>query len=103
MNDFQKTDVFRKWIKRLKDVKATARINERIRLAEQGDFGDCKWNISEGISELRIHYGPGYRVYFCQRDKLIYWLLIAGIKKSQERDLNRAKEIKRELEKEDLW
>jgi putative addiction module killer protein len=98
MNEFQKTDIFGKWLDKLKDERARQRINERVRLAAHGDFGDCKWNIDEGISEMRIHYGPGYRLYFCQHGKKVFWLLIGGAKKHQQRDIDWAKEIKRELD-----
>lgn len=74
----------------LKDIKGKARIVARIRSAELGNLGDVS-PVGEGISELRIHYGPGYRVYFTQRGRLLVFLLVGGDKSSQKRDIKRAK------------
>jgi putative addiction module killer protein len=98
MTSIKKTDDFGDWLKKLKDHIAKARIIERIRLAEGGDFGDCKMNIDDGISEMRIHVGPGYRLYFCQIGETDYLLLIGETKKNkklQNLDIERAKKTRR--------
>ncbi len=65
MNSIQTTDVFDDWFNALEDKQAVRRIQVRIDRAEGGNFGDCK-PVGEGVSEMRIHYGPGYRVYYVQ-------------------------------------
>lgn len=69
----------------------------RIRSAEAGNFGDCE-PVGEGVSEMRIHTGPGYRVYFTRRGETVYLLLAGGDKSSQKRDIVLAKKLARELE-----
>jgi putative addiction module killer protein len=71
----------------------------RLDRAIKGNFGDCE-PVGEGVSEMRIHYGPGYRVYFARRGALLYLLLIGGDKGSQKRDIKRAIEMARTLPKE---
>lgn len=83
---------FDKWLSELKDPKGKARIAARIRSAELGNLGDVR-PIGEGISEMRIHFGPGYRVYFTQRGRLLILLLIGGDKSSQKRDIKKAQEL----------
>ena len=73
------TDTFDAWFRRLKDKRAVARIQARIDRAEDGNFGDCS-PVGEGVSEMRIHYGPGYRVYFMQRGIELVILLAGGDK-----------------------
>lgn len=68
----------------------------RLNSAALGNFGDCE-AIGEGVSEMRIHFGPGYRVYFMRNGVTVYVLLTGGDKKMQRRDIERAKEIAREL------
>jgi len=97
------TDYFTEWLDDLKDLDGKQIIVRRVKQARKGNFGDCRWNIEDGVSEMRIHYGPGYRLYFCQRGNQVYLLLIGGIKKSQTRNLERAKEIKREAEETNKW
>lgn len=97
MNTFFRTDVFAKWLNGLKDAGGKARILVRIRSAEAGNFGDCE-PVGEGVSEMRIHAGPGYRVYFTRRGETIYLLLAGGDKCSQKRDIVLAKKLARELE-----
>ena len=88
---------FDRWLIRLKDVKGRARIVARIRSAELGNLGDVK-PVRDGISEMRIHFGPGYRVYFTQRGRLLIFLLIGGDKSSQNRDIAKAKALAETLE-----
>jgi len=103
VNRLKTTDYFDGWFDGLKDRLAKRRIQARIKNAEAGNFGDCKWNIKDGVSEMRIDYGPGYRLYFCQRGECIYLLLAGGTKDQQQRDIERAVEIKNELEREERW
>ncbi len=77
------------WFESLRDKQAARRIQARIDRAEEGNFGDCK-PIGEGVSEMRIHYGPGYRVYFAQRGMEIVILLAGGDKSSQDKDIKTA-------------
>lgn len=98
MIEVRRTDEFAKWLKRLKDPDAKSRINWRIRrIALTGNFGDYK-PVGDGVCELRIDYGPGYRMYFAQRGKEIILLLIGGDKSSQQRDIKKAKEINGQYE-----
>lgn len=99
MNTFLRTDEFDAWLAGLKDNVARARIIHRIRSAEHGNFGDCE-PVGEGVSEMRIHVGPGYRAYYTRRGAVIYLLLLGGDKSSQKRDIKRAIEMARTLDKE---
>jgi len=92
-----RSDEFDKWLTKLKDAKGKARIVARIRSAELGNLGDVKF-VGEGISEMRIHYGPGYRVYFTRRGRLVIFLLVGGDKSSQNRDIKKAKALADMLE-----
>ncbi len=96
MNTFHRTEDFDNWLVALKDWKGAARIVERIRAAESGNFGDCE-PVGEGVSEMRIHYGPGYRAYFTRCGEVVYLLLLGGDKSTQKRDIKRAKEMARAL------
>jgi len=82
---------FRNWLRSLKDVKARAKIRARINRIRLGNFGDCK-SVGSGVSEFRIDYGPGYRVYFGRIGEKIVLLLCGGSKKNQEKDINLSKE-----------
>jgi len=95
MIEVRHTVVFSEWLKSLKDVRAAARIEIRIARVELGNLGDAKF--IDGIGELRIDYGPGYRVYFVKRGNTVVILLCAGDKSSQSRDIRRAIEIAREF------
>jgi len=75
---------------------AQKRIQARIRRAELGNFGDCE-PVGEGVSEMRIHYGPGYRIYFIQRATEIVILLAGGDKSTQSKDINAALNLARQL------
>ena len=96
MYTITRTDIFDKWLSKLKDAKGKARIIERVRSAERGNFGDCE-SVGEGVSEMRIHFGPGYRVYFTRSGKVVYVLLCGGTKRGQNRDIAKAKELVRLL------
>lgn len=87
---------FDEWLSGLTDYKGKARILARLTSAAHGNFGDCE-PVGEGVSEMRIHYGPGYRVYFVRNGTTVYVLLNGGDKGSQKRDIERAKEMAREL------
>ena len=99
MNAFLRSEIFDEWLSALKDKIGRARIIHRIRSAELGNFGDCE-QVGEGVSEMRIHVGPGYRLYFTRRGESVYLLLCAGDKSTQNRDIKRAIAIARALEKE---
>ena len=92
-----KTESFRLWLDGLRDVRAFAKVSARIVRMQQGNFGDVK-PAGEGVSEMRIDYGPGYRVYFVQRGLELVILLGGGDKSSQSRDIAAAKRLARELE-----
>lgn len=98
MNIFERSDEFDVWLAALKDNIGRARIIHRIRAAEHGNFGDCA-PVGEGVSEMRIHVGPGYRVYFTRRSAVVYLLLAGGDKSSQKRDIQRAIAMARTLKK----
>ena len=99
MTTFLRTPEFDTWLATLKDKVGRARIAHRIRTAEHGNFGDCD-AVGEGVSEVRVHVGPGYRVYFTRRADVIYLLLLGGDKSSQKRDIKCAIAMARALEKE---
>ena len=99
MNTFERTEEFDDWLASLKDKVGRARIVHRIRSAEHGNFGDCD-SVGEGVFELRVHFGPGYRAYFTRRAEVIYLLLLGGDKSSQKRDIKRAIEMAHALDKE---
>ena len=89
----EKTPEFDKWIRKLKDLRAKAKILFRIqKLETDGHFGDCK-PVGDGISEMRINYAKGYRVYFKEKGNQIVVLLIGGDKSTQQKDIKKAKEI----------
>jgi putative addiction module killer protein len=96
MFEVEKTDVFLKWLRSLNDVRAIARIQIRIDRLSLGSLGDVK-AVGEGISEMRIDYGPGYRVYFKKTAKHIVLLLCGGNKSSQAADIKAAKQMAKDL------
>jgi putative addiction module killer protein len=93
--EVRQTEVFSTWFRKLRDENARARIQIRIRRLSLGNFGDVK-PAGDGVSELRIDYGPGYRVYFQQIGTLLVLLLIGGDKKTQDADIARAKKLAKE-------
>ena len=96
MNDIRQTNQFSKWLRKLADQRAKARIAERIDRLRNGNFGDAK-SVGEKVSELRIDYGPGYRVYFTRSGATIVILLCGGDKSSQAKDIAKAKKLVKEL------
>lgn len=87
-----RTEAFDSWLSKLKDARGKARRIERIRSAERGNFGDCE-PVGAGVSEMRIHFGPGYRVYFTRSGDVVYALLCGGTKRGQKKDIAKAKEL----------
>ncbi|HEX3130233.1 MAG TPA: type II toxin-antitoxin system RelE/ParE family toxin [Thermoanaerobaculia bacterium] len=92
----RQTNVFEAWFANLRDRMARVRIDIRIRRLSLGNYGDVR-PVGEGVSELRIDYGPGYRVYFVQRGQSLVVLLAGGDKSTQSRDIERALELAKEL------
>ena len=89
MIQIEVTDVFDRWLKGLRDLQAKERIFARIRRLQEGNPGDVK-PVGKGVSEMRISYGPGYRLYFVQRGDTLIILLCGGDKSSQSKDIARA-------------
>ena len=97
MIEVRQTEEFAGWLEALRDVNARARILNRMRRLAAGNPGDVK-PVGSGVSEMRIDYGPGYRVYFVQRGKVLVILLCGGDKRTQERDIAKAKALAEDLE-----
>ncbi|WLR91424.1 type II toxin-antitoxin system RelE/ParE family toxin [Shinella zoogloeoides] len=93
----KQTDTFRKWEGALGDAKARASIAARLNRIAYGLLGDVK-TVGDGVSEIRIHYGPGYRIYFTRRGNEIIVLLCGGDKTSQKRDIAAAKALAARLD-----
>lgn len=96
MIEIRKTEAFERWFTGLRDRSAVARIKSRIDRLQLGLFGDVK-PVGGGISEMRIDYGPGYRIYFIQRGREVVILLAGGDKRTQSRDIEKALELARML------
>jgi putative addiction module killer protein len=94
--EVRQTELFMRWLAGIRDSRARMRINARIRRLSLGNPGDVK-PVGEGISEMRIDYGPGYRVYFVQRRLAVIVLLAGGDKRTQDRDIETAQALAREL------
>ena len=92
MIEIVQSAAFESWFSGLKDVQARARITARIRRLSLGNAGDVK-PVGAGVSEMRIDYGPGYRVYFLQRGKVVAVLLCGGDKRTQQKDIRQALDI----------
>jgi len=97
MLEIRQTLAFSKWLRRLADPTAKAKVAVRIDRLASGNPGDVA-PVGEGVSELRIHYGPGYRIYYTQRGKMIVVLLCGGDKKTQAKDIETAKSLAAGLE-----
>ena len=89
MFNFERSQAFADWLDSLRDTIGKARIIARLRAAEHGNFGDCE-SVGEAVYEMRVHYGPGYRIYFTRRGEVVYLLLVGGDKSTQKRDIKRA-------------
>ena len=87
----EKDSPFETWLDKLNDINAKARLLQRIDRIELGNFGDCE-PVGDGVHELRIDYGPGYRIYFGNDGKQLVILLCGGTKRRQEKDIKKAKE-----------
>lgn len=96
MIEIRKTAIFAKWIDDLRDVRARARVQARIERLAIGLVGDTK-PVGEGVSEMRIDYGPGYRVYFKKKGRSVIILLTGGDKRTQSRDIKTALRLARNL------
>lgn len=97
---FEQTPVFVRWLQTLKDPVGKSRVLARVRAAQLDHFGDCE-AVGGGVYEMRIHRGPGYRVYFSRRGQVLYLLLIGGDQDSQPRDIQRARRLAHALKSED--
>ncbi len=97
MLEIRKTEIFENWFNNLKDKRAKVRIQARIDRVEMGNLGDVS-PVGDGVSELRIFYGPGYRVYFVQKGLTVVILLTGGDKGSQESDITKAKKLSKQIE-----
>lgn len=96
MIEIRETQVYARWFNSLRDRRAKARIDTRIRRLSLGNPGDVK-PVGKGVSELRIDYGPGYRIYFVQRGATVIVLLAGGDKRTQQQDIKQALELARDL------
>ena len=96
MIKIRKTKTFVKWLDNLRDIRARSRVLVRIKRLAEGNPGDVK-SVGEGVSELRIHYGPGYRVYYTKIDDEIVLLLVGGNKSSQSGDIKKALHLARNV------
>ena len=89
--EIEKTENFNKWLKKLRDRKAVLAIITRLDRAKLGNFGDVE-SVGDGVSEMRLFLGPGYRLYFTIRDNRIIFMLCGGDKSTQKKDIKKAKE-----------
>jgi putative addiction module killer protein len=96
MIEIRQTETYAQWFSSLRDRQARARITIRIRRLSMGNPGDVK-PVGKGISELRINYGPGYRIYFVQQGDTFVMLLAGGDKQTQDRDIKTALDLAKEL------
>jgi len=94
--EIRETEIYSQWFKSLRDRQAKARIDIRVRRLSMGNPGDVK-PVGQGVSELRIDYGPGYRVYFIQQGETLIILLAGGDKRTQERDIKTALDLAQDL------
>lgn len=92
MVEVRKTDEFANWLSALRDIRAKAKVLARISNMQNGNFGDCE-PVGKGVSESKINYGPGYRLYFIQRGAAVIVLLVGGDKSTQSRDIAAAQEL----------
>jgi putative addiction module killer protein len=97
MIELRKTETFARWLDELRDLRARARVQVRIERLAAGNAGNVK-AVGEGVSELRIDYGPGYRVYFTKRGRSVVILLAGGVKRTQAADIRIAQPLADSLE-----
>lgn len=95
----KQTEMFSKWLYKLKDIQGKVSILRRVDRMKKGNFGDYK-PLGDGINELRLKTGPGYRIYYTQKDDEIIVLLIGGDKSTQSKDIEKAKELLKEFNNE---
>jgi putative addiction module killer protein len=94
-----RSKAFNNWLRALRDKQAIARIAARIRSFELGNSGDCK-PVKGGVWELRVHHGAGYRIYYTRHGEMTYFLLIGGVKSTQQKDIDTAVVMAKEITKE---
>jgi putative addiction module killer protein len=94
--EVRQTGTFTRWLASVRDDRARARVNTRIRRITLGNLGDVK-PVGDGVSEMRIDYGPGYRLYFVRRGQFVVILLAGGDKRTQARDIAAARELARNV------
>lgn len=92
MNELNETEEFSGWLAKLKDPIGKASIIRRIKRARKGNFGDHE-SVGGNVSEMRLFTGPGYRLYYTMVEDQVYWLLVGGDKSTQDKDIERAKEM----------
>ena len=97
MFHIRQTDIFARWLATLRDTRAKARILARLDSARLGNLGDVK-SVGDGVSEMRIDVGGGYRLYFTRRQRVVIVLLVGGDKAGQPKDIARARSMAREIE-----
>lgn len=97
MFEIRQTAIFASWLTARRDERAKARIAERLHRFGAGNPGDIK-SVGDGVTEMRIDYGPGYRVYYTRRGSVVVILLCGGDKRGQQRDIRRAKALAAEIE-----
>ena len=99
MHFIKQTNIFLQWLNKLKDIKGKVSILRRVDRMKYGNFGDYKY-VGDGVSELRIAFGPGYRIYYAKQESQVIILLVGGDKSSQNSDIKKAKKILEELKNE---
>ena len=95
--EIRQTEAFEKWLRDLRDMRAKARILVRIDSARLGNLGDTR-SVGDRVSEMRIDVGPGYRVYFTRRQRIVIVLLCGGDKSTQAKDIERARRMAQSIE-----
>ena len=99
MYTVEQSGTFKAWLNDLRDAMGRLRITARLSMATEGNLGDCE-PVGDGVHEMRVHVGPGYRLYFVHRGQRIIFLLLGGDKASQRRDIKAAKAMARELDED---
>lgn len=99
VNVIRETDIFSEWFNKLRDIRGRARIAARIESAKAGNFGVYK-KLDDGVCEMKIDFGPGYRVYYAQEGLNLYLLLVGGGKSTQKKDISKAKELWRMIKEQ---